>query len=190
MELLGRAVQYAAEKHDAIRRKGTALPYILHPLEAAVIVGTMTDDQEILSAAVLHDVVEDTSASVDELQRLFGERVAQLVAAESENKRTDRPAADTWQERKEEAIAAIRDTQDLAVKMICLGDKLSNMRSFSRDFAEMGQAFYQRFNQKDPQMHRWYHRSIADAMPELMYTDAWKEYDGLIRQVFDEALQA
>ena len=185
MELLTQAVQFAAAKHDAMHRKGTNLPYIVHPMETAAIVATMTDDAEILAAAVLHDVLEDTPTTPDEIRQLFGERVAQLVAAESENKREDRPAAETWQERKREAIDVVRNTQELAVKMIFLGDKLANLRSFKRDLSAVGEAFYQRFNQKDPQMHHWYHRQIADAMPELMHTDAWKEYDALIRELFE-----
>lgn len=185
MELFSLAVQFAAEKHDAQYRKGTSLPYILHSMEAAAIVGTMTDDPCILAATVLHDVLEDTDTTADEIREKFGERVAQLVAAESENKRADRPAADTWLLRKQETIDDLRGTTDAAVKMICLGDKLSNLRSFERDYAAIGEAFYQRFNQTDPQMHRWYHRSMADAMPELMHTDAWKEYDALIKEVFD-----
>ena len=186
MELLSMAFLHAVKLHDAMRRKGTQLPYILHPAETAAIVGTMTDDQSILAAAVLHDVVEDTPATVAEIRELFGERVAALVAAESEDKREDRPAAETWLQRKQEAIGVIRNTTDIGVKMIFLGDKLANMRSFKRDFESLGMAFYERFNQKDPQMHKWYHRSIADAMPELQHTDAWKEYDSLIREVFGE----
>ncbi|MBE6812372.1 MAG: HD domain-containing protein [Ruminococcaceae bacterium] len=185
MELLSLAVQFAAQKHDAMRRKGTDLPYILHPMETASIVGTMTSDVQILAAAVLHDVVEDTATDIAEIRERFGERVAQLVAAESENKREDRPAADTWLMRKQETIDVLRNTQDVGIKMICLGDKLSNLRSFKRDYAALGTVFYQRFNQKNPQMHRWYHRSIADAMPELKHFDAWKEYDMLIRTFFD-----
>lgn len=186
MELFSEAMLYAVKMHDGMRRKGTDTPYILHPVEAAAIVGTMTDEQTVLAAAVLHDVVEDTPATLEDVRERFGDRVAQLVASESEDKREDRPAAETWLERKQEAIEVITATQDIAVKMIFLGDKLANMRSFKRDYAAIGEAFYQRFNQKDPKMHRWYHRSIADAMPELAHTDAWKEYDALIREVFGE----
>ncbi len=185
MELLSLAVQFAAQKHDAMRRKGTDTPYLLHPMESAAIVGTMTSDPHILAAAVLHDVAEDTDTTTEEIRERFGERVAQLVAAESENKRADRPAADTWLIRKQETIDELHNTTDIGIKMICLGDKLSNLRSFKRDYEALGTVFYQRFNQKDPQMHRWYHRSIADAMPELQHTNAWKEYDALIKDVFD-----
>lgn len=186
MELLSLAFQYAAKMHDAMRRKGTDLPYILHPAETAAIVGTLTQDQQVLAAAVLHDVAEDTPATLAEIEELFGARVAQLVGAESEDKRPERPAAETWFERKQEAIAVIRNTQDIGVKMIFLGDKLANLRSFKRDLAAVGISFYDRFNQKDPKMHQWYHRSIADSMPELQNTDAWKEYDALIKEIFGE----
>lgn len=184
MELLSRAMEFAVHAHDSMRRKGTDLPYILHPMEAASIVATMTDDQEILAAAVLHDTVEDTPVTPDDIKANFGERVAILVTAESEDKRADRPAKDTWLIRKQEAVQVICNTQDIGVKMIVLGDKLSNLRSFKRDFAAQGESFYQRFNQTDPKMHRWYHRSIADALAELSNTDAWKEYDALIKEVF------
>lgn len=186
MELLSLAFQYAAKMHDTMRRKGTNLPYILHPAETAAIVGTMTDNQHILAAAVLHDVVEDTPATLAEIRDLFGERVAQLVGAQSEDKREDRPAAETWLERKQETVALLSNTQDIGVKMICLGDKLANLRSFQRDLAVGGVSFYDRFNQKDPKMHQWYHRSIADAMPELQTTDAWKEYNALIQEIFSQ----
>ena len=54
-------------------RKGTQIPYILHPLEAAAIVGTMTTEPEVIAGAVLHDVVEDTDTTIDEIAELFGD---------------------------------------------------------------------------------------------------------------------
>ena len=65
MELVNEAVAFAVKAHDGMRRKKGGLPYILHPLEAAVIVGTMTDDQNVIAAAVLHDVVEDAGRDVE-----------------------------------------------------------------------------------------------------------------------------
>ena len=95
-ELLDRAIVYAVKAHEGQFRKGTDIPYILHPLEAAAIVGTMTADEAVIAGAVLHDAVEDTDATVEEIRERFGERVAALVAAESEDKRSDLPAASTW----------------------------------------------------------------------------------------------
>ena len=93
--LLERAVAFAAKAHSGTFRKATRIPYIVHPMEAAAIVATLTDDEEVLAAAVLHDVIEDTGHSAEEIAGKFGERVARLVLAESENKRTERSATAT-----------------------------------------------------------------------------------------------
>ena len=81
--VLNRAIVFATEAHEGQYRKGTQIPYILHPMEAAAIVGTMTTDEEIIAGAVLHDVVEDTDTTIDDVQEMFGDRVAYLVHCES-----------------------------------------------------------------------------------------------------------
>ena len=135
--VLDKAIGFAARAHAGQVRKGTSTPYILHPLEAAAICATVTDDLEVLAAAVLHDVVEDTGISIDQVEEEFEARVANLVTGESEDKREGLPAAETWRIRKEEAIEHIRSAEDPGVKIICLGDKLSNMRAIHRDFEEL-----------------------------------------------------
>lgn len=104
LPLLDRAVAFAAVKHSGQHRKGTNLPYITHVVEAMEIVSRMTEDEELRAAAVLHDTLEDTDTTKEELVRCFGQRVADLVAAESENKRVNRPAEETWWTRKQETI--------------------------------------------------------------------------------------
>ena len=81
MELVSEAVAFAVKAHDGMRRKKSDLPYILHPMEAAVIGGTMTEDQNVIAAAALHDVVEDTGITIEEIEERFGKRVKELVAA-------------------------------------------------------------------------------------------------------------
>ena len=135
-------------------------------MEAAAIVAAMTDDEEVIAAAVLHDTVEDTAVTLDEICKQFGKRVAELVAAESANKREDKPAASTWKIRKEETIEHLK-TAPKEVKMLTLGDKLSNIRSICRDYEAQGDALWQRFNQKDKNEHRWYYKSIADCLSGL-----------------------
>lgn len=185
MHLFEEAVTFAVQAHAGMIRKASRQLYILHPLEAAVIVGSMTDDQEVLSASVLHDVVEDAGVSLVEIQEKFGDRVMNLVASETEYKRAYLPAADTWQTRKSEAIELLRTSGDLGVKMLYLGDKLSNLRSIYQGVKCQGAAFWQFFNQKDPEKHHWYYRSIADATRELSGYDAWQEFDRLIRELFE-----
>lgn len=184
-KLLDDAITFATNAHTGQLRKGADIPYISHPLEAAAIVGTMTTDDEIIAAAVLHDVVEDTAATVEQVRELFGERVAELVACESENKRENLPAQSTWKIRKQETIDHLK-TAPVDVKMITLGDKLSNIRAIHRDYHTIGDALWQRFNQKDKNEHHWYYQSIADCLAELNGFQAYKEYCELIRKTFDD----
>ena len=134
-------------------RKGTHTPYILHPLEAAAIVASMTDDLEIIAAAILHDTLEDAHISVGEIADKFGPRVAELVKSESENKRENLPASETWLTRKQETIENLSNERDIAMKMIALADNLSNIRAIYRDHLAIGDELWERFNQHDPQMH-------------------------------------
>ena len=184
MELVSEAIAFAAKAHDGMRRKKSSAPYILHPMEAAVIVGTMTDDQNLIAAAALHDVVEDAGITIEEIEKRFGSRVRELVQSETEDKRADRPPAETWRIRKEESLAVLKNTDDIAVLMVWLGDKLANMRSIYRDFKVEGNAMWQRFNQKDASEQAWYYRSIADLTVRLSDTSAWLEYKTLTELVF------
>ena len=189
MELVSEAIAFAVRAHDGQRRKEREAPYILHPIEAAVIVGSMTDDQSIIAAAVLHDVVEDAGITIEEIEEKFGKRVRDLVASETENKREDLPPAETWRIRKEETLAILRDTDDLGVLMMWIGDKLANMRSIYRDYKVEGHALWQRFNQKDAREHAWYYRSILKLTERISYTSAWIEYKALTDIVFGEEIK-
>ena len=184
MELVSEAVAFAVKAHDGMRRKKSDAPYILHPMEAAVIVGTMTDDQHLIAAAALHDVVEDAGITIDEIEAKFGRRVRELVQSETEDKRADLPPEETWRIRKEESLRVLKETEDLAVLMVWLGDKLANMRSLYRDFKAEGIQMWQRFNQKDVTEQAWYYRSIVKLTERLSDTSAWLEYKTLTELVF------
>ena len=184
MELVSEAIAFAVKAHDGMRRKKSEVPYILHPMEAAVIVGTMSDDQNLIAAAALHDVVEDAGISIEEIEKKFGVRVRELVASETEDKRADLPPTDTWRIRKEESLAVLKNTNDIGVLMVWLGDKLANMRSLYRDWKVEGDAMWQRFNQKDVREQAWYYSSIVKLTERLSDTSAWLEYKTLTELVF------
>ena len=188
MELVSEAIAFAVKAHDGMRRKKSESPYILHPMEAAVIVGTMTDDQNLIAAAALHDVVEDAGITIEEVGARFGERVRELVASETEDKRAELPPSETWRVRKEESLAVLKNTDDLGVLMVWLGDKLANMRSIYRDWKVEGDAMWQRFNQKDVNEQAWYYRSIVRLTERLSHTSAWLEYKTLTELVFGKEI--
>ena len=182
-QVLNKAIEFATKVHEGQVRKGTTIPYILHPLESATIVGTMTTDDEIIAGAVLHDVVEDTDTTVEQVEMLFGKRVAELVASESEDKRENLPAQSTWKVRKQETLDHLKSAT-IDVKMITLGDKLSNIRAIYRDYTTIGDELWERFNQKDKNEHYWYYLGIADCLIELKDYHAYKEYCKLIDKTF------
>ena len=184
MELTSEAIEFAVKAHDGMRRKKSDVPYILHPMEAAVIVGTLTDDQEVIAAAVLHDVVEDAGITIEQIEEKFGKRVRQLVESETEDKRAELPPAETWRIRKEESLKVLENAEDDSILMLWLGDKLSNMRALYREFKVEGIAMWQKFNQKDPEQQAWYYCSIADLTSRLADTSAWMEYKKLTELVF------
>ena len=188
MELISEAIAFAVKAHDGMRRKNGEAPYILHPLEAAVIVGTMTDDQEVIAGAVLHDVVEDTGVTIFEIEEKFGKRVRDLVESETENKRLELPASETWRIRKEESLEVLRNTDDIGVLMVWLGDKLANIRSIYRDFQQEGNKLWERFNQKDVNEHAWYYFSIVKLTERLSHTSAWLEFKTLVELVFGKGV--
>lgn len=186
LTLLDRAIIFATKAHSGTRRKGTNVPYIVHPIEAAAIVSAMTDDEEVIAAAVLHDVLEDTDTTEDDLYARFGRRIADLVARESEDKRRNFPASLTWKLRKQETITFLETTADRDAKILALADKLSNLRAIYRDERILGDRLWERFNEKDKKMHGWMYRSVAEALRELSDHPMWQEYDRLVRTVFEE----
>ena len=100
--MIEEAAAFAAQAHHGTFRKGTQIPYITHPMEAAVIVSGFTDDPEMIAAALLHDVVEDTGVTEEEIRERFGSRVACLVANETEDK------TKSWRERKGATIQHLK----------------------------------------------------------------------------------
>lgn len=183
--LIDKAILFATKAHKEVMRKGSNLPYILHPLETGIIVSTLTDDEEIIAAAILHDVLEDTDTTYEELKAEFG-AAADLVRSETEDKRRDLPPEATWKIRKQETIDHLTKETRIGVKQIALADKLSNIRSMYRDYQVLGDSLWERFHEKRPSEHGWYYRSLVTALQDLSSTMAYQEYKVLVEKVFGE----
>ncbi len=183
-QLLDKAVSFAVKAHANTERRGKGFPYIVHPLEAMSIVASMSSDQELLAAAVLHDTVEDTDVTVEQIRIEFGERVASLVADESEERTPNMDRVASWRDRKETAIrhlaAASRDA-----KMVALGDKLSNMRAIYQDYCAIGDDLWNRFHAPNGRAdHEWHYRGLVGALKDLSDTIAFREFEDLVGRVF------
>ena len=117
----------------------------------------MSDDDELIAAALLHDTMEDAGVSYEELKKHFGDHVADLVAEESEDK------SKTWMERKSRTIEHLRSA-GREIKILTLADKLSNIRDTARDYLLEGENIWERFNVKEKDKHAWYYNSMVDLL--------------------------
>lgn len=181
--LFDKAMIFAINAHANTERRGKGFPYIIHCMEAVEIVATMTSDREMLAAAALHDVVEDTPTTVEDIRREFGDRVANLVEAESEKRVEGSSPEDTWHARKEAAMRHLANAP-LEVKIVAMGDKLSNLRGIARDFSKEGNHAWDKFHCKDPHEHAWRWRGLLKAFSGLENTTAYVEFSKLVNYVF------
>lgn len=184
-DLVDKAIIFATQAHHGTERRGKGFPYIIHPLEALAIVASMTSDPEMLAAAVLHDTIEDTDVTYDDISEHFGLHVAELVAAETDLRQTPDGKNLTWRERKQRDIDNLR-LASRDVKIVALGDKLSNMRAIARDYRVRGDALWQMFHEKDKATHAWRYGALRDALAELKDTPAFEEFDFLVRLTFED----
>lgn len=179
--MIDKAIEFATRAHEGQFRKGSARPYILHPIEVAHIVAAMTDDEEVISAAYLHDTIEDCPGVTKELlAEEFSPRVAWIVAQESEDK------TKTWIERKNHTVCHIKDA-DGDVQKIALADKLSNMRDIDRDYPVVGEELWNRFRMKDKAKIGWYYKGVRNALRDAFDGEpVYEEYCRLIKRNFGE----
>ncbi len=156
--LLEAALAFAAVAHQGQRRKGTPVPYIVHPVGVMLVLMEAGEtDAEVLAAALLHDTVEDAGITLSQLRQKFGDRVAEIVAGCSE---PDKGAA--WEARKQHTVTYLR-TAPRAVQLVAAADKLHNLRCLAADYAEVGEAVWRRFKRGRAAMD-WYYHAVIDSL--------------------------
>lgn len=170
------AIIFATLKHQNQKRKGTEIPYIVHPMEVMQLLSAEGLPEEIIIAGILHDTLEDTDTNPEEIEQKFGKAVLDIVLTESEDK------SKTWRERKQHTIDCLKkDT--MATKLVCCADKLSNIKSMYADFLSIGEKLWQRFNAPKEDI-KWYYESIVNALYELSEYKIYDELCETIKAVF------
>lgn len=175
------AIEFAAHAHAGQFRKGTRIPYIIHPLSVARILIECDASQDVVIAAVLHDVVEDTKVTLDAVRANFGDEVARLVQGMSEPNRRD-----TWENRKQHNLDYL-ETAPQDVLLIEIADKLDNIRSIRADFTREGDLFWKRFT-RGRAKQKWYHETLAELFTRRLIqgcgADLARAFDKNVRAVF------
>ncbi len=156
-----KAIRVSSAAHHGQVRKGSSLPYFLHPVAVALIlIRAGFDDDDILSAAILHDTLEDTEATVEQLHAEFPGRVCAIVEGASERKLDSNGEPRPWNDRKREHIERVRRAA-LDVRAVVLADKLHNLHSISVDVERL-EPVWSRFNAPKADV-LWYHEEIVSA---------------------------
>lgn len=174
--LLHKAIEYAAIKHRNQYRKGTDTPYIVHPMEVLQILAENDCSIDVQIAGVLHDTVEDTDATIEDIELLFGAEIAELVRSDTEDKSLP------WLKRKEIAIEKLR-SHGLGARQLLCADKLSNIKSIYCDERIVGNNVWSRFKGSPSQTH-WYYTEIVNELSNdligIKMFEELKEYVSLV----------
>lgn len=174
-----RAIVFATLKHKDQKRKGSDVPYIVHPMEVMQTLTAMGCDKNTIIAGILHDTLEDTDTTPEEIEQSFGKEILEIVQSETEDK------TKTWKERKQKTIESLKD-EPLATRLVCLADKLSNIRSLLRDTEDGVENLWSKFKAPKGQT-AWYYRSIYDALKDSLppyAADTLEEFREAIDKVF------
>jgi len=172
------AIIFAAQMHKNQVRKGTDIPYIVHPMEVMYILTKNNCDKDVIIAGILHDVLEDTSATPDDVRKLFGAHVLSLVMSETQD--TEKP----WKERRQNALLKIQ-SDSMEAQQVCCADKLSNIKSIYADKLAIGDAVFNRFNAPKSDV-QWYYQSMVAALDKIDCYKMKHELKEFVKKVFDE----
>ena len=184
-ELFDKAYKYAVKHHEGQRRKdGT--DFIQHPIEVTNIASTITNDEEVLASAMLHDVPEECKVAIEEIKLLFGDRVGRIVSLETEPFYPYISKQESWKLRKQEAIKRLSTTDEIGFKIVYLSDKLSNIRSLYNDYNRIGTNAFAKFNVSDMNTQAWYYYNVLANLSELKDTEAYKEFEEKLNHIFKD----
>ena len=185
--MIFKAIEFAARAHSGQYRKGTQIPYIVHPLSVAKILIENGCPEHTVVAGILHDTVEDTPVTLDEIKETFGLDIANLVEAASEPDKTD-----TWENRKTHTIGMLKTLSEEATILV-LADKLDNIRAIRQDYERHGEPIWRRFKRPRDQQ-KWYYENLAEAFTDSLTDERSRNLLGVFKaevvRVFGSEIQS
>ena len=184
-ETIRAAYDFAYKAHGAQTRKGTQVPYLIHPLGVARLLFLAKASEPIIMAGLLHDVLEDGGKTAKDVEKEFGAEVARLVEGASEPDHHD-----PWKERKQHTMDYLGRDASVDVVAVALADKLDNLMAMHQDldWFENKSEFWTRFK-KGYEPQRWYYKGLLDVFEKRKRESHLLEklvprYAGLVGNVF------
>lgn len=181
MDKYFKAIDFAQKAHKGQYRKGSDIPYIIHPLGVMEILIRNGAKEDAVIAGVLHDVVEDTDYTIEDIRIIFGDRVAQLVDYASEPHKDDE-----WHNRKTHTIEMLKTLKDKDALYVICADKYHNVCSMCKDYENMGDKLWDKFKQ-GRKNQKWYYQNIAKILFSYDSEDKFfNEYIQMVVNFFGE----
>ena len=172
-----KAIDKASELHFGQTRKGdNNLPYISHPFSVAWILANYAQDENIIIAGLLHDVIEDVKGyAFEDLKNDFGEKIANIVKEVSEDKdpNIETDDKDTWQHRKQQYLDHLINSSQEAM-FVCAADKIHNLRSMAEAYREQGDDLWKKFN-SPPDKKIWFYEEVYKILKDKLGNEIVKE---------------
>ena len=178
MQRLDYAILFATKAHDGQMRKTDNVAMIFHPFTVGMLLQRTGMSEDTVIAGILHDVVEDTKYTIDDIENIFGKNVRNIVDEVTENKSLE------WKKRKEEAIEKVRNAS-IQGKMVECADKINNLESLYDLLQEKGAEVWKNFN-KPYSEQKWYYTEMYQAVVDNAENNQFFErYKKILNKVFE-----
>ena len=181
--MIEKAEAFATKAHEGQYRKSDGMPMVTHPIRVANILRSTGFPEEVVIAGYLHDTVEDTDVTLEDIEREFGAEVRYIVAGNTEDK--DK----SWVERKKHTVEALK-TAPLSIRPLVVADKLDNLSSLAFALDEVGEEIWDAFKYGRKE-NAWYFQSVLASMymphediAPSDYPEFFLVYQALVHQVF------
>lgn len=159
LELLDYAIYFATKAHNGQKRKSDKdVDMIFHPFTVGMMLQRSGASEEAVIAGILHDVVEDTRYTINDIKEEFGDDIAKVVLEVSEKKELP------WDERKQEAIDRIK-IASIDGKLVECADKISNLETMYNLYVEQGDDIWKSFK-RPKEKQKWYYTEMYKAVIE------------------------
>ena len=178
MSIIDQAIIFAAMAHKDQTRKSTDIPYITHPFAVGMLLQKAKCSDEVIVAGILHDTLEDTSTTYEELAEQFGSKIAQLVRSASEQDKSL-----PWEKRKQHTIESLKDANLEEIQVIT-ADKLHNLKSIQDDLVYNGEKLWNRFNRGKQKQHWYYSSIVKELAPRKKEFKLIQELENIVKEVF------
>ena len=161
---LDKAIRKAARAHEQAgqHRKGTDIPYIIHPFGVMIIAASITNDEDTLIACLMHDVLEDVAASIfneSQMRQEFGDRVVSIVKDVTKD-----DSIEDWHKRSRAYLNHLEFNASDEAVIVSAADKIHNLLSMLSDYETVGEDLWQRFTTKSSADQVWWYESILEVI--------------------------